>query len=324
MRKTKVAALFLSLFFVLGHINVGFSADFPKKPIRMIITYGPGGGTDIQARAFQKSFEKELGTKINIEYMPGGSSKVGTMEVMKAIPDGYTIVLMSDMAWVGFYYSKTYDIRVWEKLTPIANILTQPYGFIEVRVESPYKTWGDLGKAAKENPGKMTCGAGTGVGGVQWFVMNDVIKAAGIDIRYVPFVGAGQSNIALLGGHVDFRICQAPEAITMIRAGKTRGLCVNSDKRLKALPDVPTFKELGLVKEGLTYSTTIWGPPNMPQDIVDILTKAIERGTQNPDFIKLAEDELLYKVEYWPPDKVRENLRNFDKKYGPRMAEAYK
>jgi tripartite-type tricarboxylate transporter receptor subunit TctC len=223
---------------------------------------------------------------------------------------------------VAYYYSKTYETKVWEKMAPIGNITSEPYGFVEVKIESPYKTWADLVKAAKENPGKLTCG-GPGAGGMMEVIMNEITKAAGVKTQYVPFAGAGPSKIALLGGHIDFRVCQPTEAITMIRAGKTRGLAVSTDKRMELLPEVPTFKELG-IGESITLTRGVWGPPKLPQNIVNTITRAMEKATQDPDFVKLVQEQLLYTVEYRPPNKVKEELLNFDNRYGSKMAEAYK
>ncbi len=140
-------------------------------------------------------------------------------------------------------------------------------------------------------------------------------------MKFVPFAGAGPSKTALLGGHVDFRICQVTEAIEMIRAGKTRGLAINTDKRLGALPDVPTFRELGIISlPALTRS--VWGPPKLPAEIVNIITRAIEKGTKDPEFVKLVETQFMYKAEYRAPARVFEEVDNFNKKYGPKLAEA--
>jgi tripartite-type tricarboxylate transporter receptor subunit TctC len=318
--KTKILALIFFLFFVFGFSPVGFSADFPKKPIRVIIPYAAGGGTDVLARALQKPLEKELGTKIVVDNIPAGSTKVGTMEGMKAKADGYTILLMSDRAWPVFYYSKTYDTKVWEQLTPIANLTVEPMAFVEVKSTSPFKTWGDLVKFAKENPGKLSGGI---AGGTTTLMINEIAQKAGIKINIVPFGGAGPSKIAVLGGHVDFRVCQVTEAISMIRAGETRGLAVSTDKRLNFLPDVPTFKELG-IGEGIIMTRSIWGPPNMPKDIVDTITKAIQKASKDSEYVKLIEDQLTYKVEYRPPEELSASLVDFDKKYGKMMAEIFK
>jgi tripartite-type tricarboxylate transporter receptor subunit TctC len=321
MKKVRITFAILVFLSISAWGAIGIAADFPQKPIRMIIPYGAGGGTDVLCRVFQPSFEKILGQRILIEDIPAGGTKMGTMELMKAKPDGYTLVFMPSQAWVSAYYSKTYDTKVWEQMVPVGNVTIEPNGFVEVRIESPLKTWADLVKAAKANPGKLSCG-GPGMG-MSVAMLGIITKAAGINTPYVPFGGAGPSKIALLGGHVDFRICQPPEAITMIRAGKTRGLAISTDKRLAALPDVPTFKELGI---GGTYylDRAIWGPPNLPSDLVNTLTKAIEKATKDPDFIKKAEDELLYTVNYKPPQQMREELRNFDKEFGPTLAEMFK
>ncbi|TRZ92183.1 tripartite tricarboxylate transporter substrate binding protein, partial [bacterium] len=186
----------------------------------------------------------------------------------------------------------------------------------------PFKTWADLVKAAKENPGKLSCG-GPGAGGMMELIMNDITKASGVQTRYVPFAGAGPSKIALLGGHVDFRVCQPTEAITMIQAGKSRGLAVSTDKRMESLPDVPTFKELG-IGGTIDLTRSIWGPPKLPSNLVNTLTKAIEKATKDPAFIKVAQDQLLYTVDYRLPEKMRSELLNFDKDFGPKLAEMYK
>ncbi len=321
MKKANWIFFSLTAIFILVFASDGMAEKFPSRPIRYIIPYSAGGGNDVLARAFQRPFEKELGVRVLIENIPAGTTKVGTMEGMKARPDGYTLVHMSDPGWVAYYYSKTYDTKVWEQLTPVGNLTSEPYGFVEVRAES-YKTWADLVKAAKANPGKLTCG-GPGAGGMMELIMNEITRAAGVETKYVPFAGAGPSKTALLGGHISFRVCQPTEAITMIRAGKTRGLAVSTEKRMEALPDVPTFKELG-IGDSIILTRSIWGPPKLPKEIVDVLTRAIERASKDPEYIKVAQDQLLYEVEYRPPHKLLDELRNFDKRYGARLAEAYK
>jgi tripartite-type tricarboxylate transporter receptor subunit TctC len=320
----KKATIMLAVFVfssIFTWTAIGITADYPLKPIRMIIPYSAGGGNDVLCRTFQPTFEKILGQRILIENIPAGGTKMGTMELMKSKPDGYTLVFMSTQGWVAGYYAKTFDTKVWEQMVPVGNVTIEPMGFVEARIESPLKTWADLVKAAKENPGKLSCG-GSGRGMTE-MMHSTITKAAGINTPYVPFAGAGPSKIALLGGHVDFRVCQPPEAITMIRAGKTRGLAVSTDKRMAAMPDVPTFKELGI--GGTLYlDRAIWAPPNLPANLVSTLTKVIEKASKDPDFIKMAQDELLYTVTYKPPQQMREELRNFDKEFGPTLAEMYK
>jgi tripartite-type tricarboxylate transporter receptor subunit TctC len=319
MRKTGVT-MFIFLF-ILKLVAIGVAADYPQRPIRMIVPYSTGGANDIILRAFQPAFEKVLGQRILIENIGAGTTKVGTMELIKAKPDGYTLLLSTTEAWVGYYYSKTYDTKIWEKMEPIGTVVSEAYGFIEVRTESPFKTWADLVRAARENPGTLTCGL-AGAGGIGELIVAELNKAAEIKTRYVPFAGSGPSKVALLGGHVDFRNCQPSNAIDMIRAGKTRGLGVSTDRRMEIFPDIPTFKELG--GPTISQNRAIWGPPKLPSNLIRTLTKMIEEAAKDPAFRKIAQNQLVSNVNYQPPEVMRANLEKFDKEFGPKLAEMYK
>jgi len=321
MKRMSVSILVLGFLFLFSVGPVGIAADFPEKPIRIIIPFSAGAGNDLTARTFQPFFEKALGQRILIDNIPAGSTKVGTMELLKAKPDGYTLILSSNEAWIAYYYSKTYDFKVWERMVPVGTMTRSPYGFIEVQADSPYKTWADLVKVAKENPGKLTCG-GPGSGGMTELIMNDITKAAGIKTVYVPFAGAAKSGAALYGGHIDFRICNPVNASPMLKAGKSRGLGVSTDKRMEALPEVPTFRELGI--GGTIYLTGgIWGPPQLPANIVKTLTKKIEIATHDPEFMKIIHSRLQL-IDYQDNETMRVNMQDFDKEFGPRLAEGYK
>jgi tripartite-type tricarboxylate transporter receptor subunit TctC len=317
MRNIFAVLAFLSVF-TLG--TVGLAAGFPERPIRMIVFRAAGGGDDIIARMFQPAFEKVLGQKVLVENIPGGATKIGVMALMKSKPDGYTLACSSTESFVVSYYSGTFDSKVWEEMVPIGNLSFEPFTFVEVRSESPFKSWADLVKASKENPGKITCG---GPGG-SWMEMvyKVVAKAAGMKTAYVPFPGGGPAKIALLGGHVDLRFCNPGEAIAMVRAGKTRGLAVSSSKRMDLMPDVPTFKELGIGKE-IELTRSIWGPPGLPSNMISTITKMIETATKNPEFIKLVNDQLLAIVDYRLPEKIKEGLKNFEMENKSEMLELY-
>jgi putative tricarboxylic transport membrane protein len=316
-KRGKIFVLGLLLLFSWGTIA---SADYPEKPIRIIIPFSAGAGNDLTARTFQPFFEKVLGQRVLIDNIPAGSTKVGTMELLKAKPDGYTLILSSNEAWIGYYYSKTYDFKAWEQMTPVGSMTRSPYGFIEVRVES-YKTWADLAKAAKENPGKLTCG-GPGSGGMSEVLLNEVNRRAGIKTTYVPFAGAAKSGAALYGGHIDFRMCNPVNASPMIKAGKSKGLAISTEKRIQDLPDVPTFKELGI--GGTSYLTGgIWGPPKLPANIVKTLTNAIEKATYNPEFMKLIQSRLQF-IHYLDNEALKRNMEDFDKEFGALLAAVYK
>jgi tripartite-type tricarboxylate transporter receptor subunit TctC len=312
----------LSFILVFGLAAFAIGGNYPEKPIKIIINYAPGGGHDVIARSLQGPLAKALGTSIIVENVPGGSTKIGTMQVLKAKPDGYTIVLQADDGWVGYYYSKTYDEKIWVKLTPIANVVDMPSGFIEVRADGPYKIWQDLVNEAKKRPGEVT-GAGPAAGGMKELIFHMVMDGAGVKCKYVPFSGAGPAQTAMLGGHVDFRVCAASEAMTMIKAGKTKGLAISTGTRYHACPDVPTFKELGVGEE--VWSTlSIWGPPGMPQDIINTLTNGIKTALQDAKFVDLQENQLYNKIHFKTGPEVLKNTQEFDRIWGPKLASQYK
>jgi tripartite-type tricarboxylate transporter receptor subunit TctC len=321
MKRTKAVTLFLSVLLVLGFTSVGSAADFPTKSIRYIVPFAPGGNTDIMARLIAKPLEKEMGTKVFVENIPGGSTKVGTMECMKAKPDGYTIMQATEMSWIGLYYSKAIDFKLWEKLTPLGNTATESYGLWEVKMESPFKTFADFVKAAKENPNKLTCGISSR--GMYDVMMDDVERVAGIQFKHVPFQGGAPAEVALLGGHIDLKFAPPSEAITMLRAGKTRALAIQTEKRLPRLPDVPTLKESGFDVIAVSATRSIWGPPGMSSNVVNIFSKAIEKSTNDPEFTKMVEETFLSKVEFRAGPKMLEVVRGFDKQLGPKVAEFF-
>ena len=317
--KTAITILVLILFF--GLTGNGFSQDFPSKPIRYIVPFAAGGNTDIMARLISKPLQKILNGKIYVENVPGGSTKVGTVECEKANPDGYTIMQATELTWLGVYFSKAANYKYWEKLTPLANMATESYGFYDVRAESPFKTWADVVKYGKENPGKLTCAISSR--GVYDLMLDDVAKSFGIQIKHVPFTGAGPGGVALLGGHVDLRFCVASESITMLRAGKLRGLAIQTDKRLPLIPDVPTFKEMGHDVMTVKATRSIWGPPNMPKSLADTYTRAIEQATNDPEFKKTVEEVFVSSVEFRPPSRMLEAVREFEKQLGAKLTEFY-
>jgi tripartite-type tricarboxylate transporter receptor subunit TctC len=321
MKKMGVKSFVLGFLLLFSWSTIGMAADFPERPIRLITPYSAGGGTDRFCRTIKPFLEKYPGWRIVVENIPGGATKIGTMELMKAKPDGHTLIVGLSEAWVGYYYSKTYDIKIWEHMTPIATLSCIPYAFVEVRVESPFKTWADLVKAAKEKPGVMTCG-GSGAGGMYELIKNQITKAAGIETRYVPFAGSSPAGVALYGGHVDFRLCAPSDAWAMIRAGKSRGLGVSSDERMNIYPDVPTFKELG-IGGTIPMTKTLWGPPKVPASLVKAITEIIKKAIEDPEYVKIAQ-QILSPVNYRSPERTKADIQNFDKEFGPKLAEMYK
>lgn len=295
---------------------------FPTKPIKVIVPYAPGGGATIITRALAKPLGEALGTTVVVENKGGGSTKQGTMEVMNAAPDGYTLVMNPPLAWVGYYYSKTYDEKPWESLTPIAQFAETPYNFVHTRVGSGLDTWAKVVAKAKANPGTVT-GAGPAAGGLVEFAFNQMMERAGVTGKYVPFKGAQPATTALLGGHVDFQITTLGDGITAVRNGQTHGLGVSSEGRYPAAPDIPTFAELNMA-DTLMNTFSFWGPKGMDPKIVDTIATAVEKAAKDKEFIEVAENKMAYRVGFKPGPEIAQEIKAFDARWGKELAASFK
>jgi tripartite-type tricarboxylate transporter receptor subunit TctC len=320
MKGVKNLLVLVTYLFLAGYAHDGFAQNYPTKPIRVIVPFPAGGTNDLVGRSLQKPLAKELKGTVVIENISAGSTKLGALEVLKAEPDGYTLFLASHAALIGYFYSGTYDFKVWEKLTIIAQTGETPYGFLEVRSDSPFKTWADLVSFAKKNPGKLTC-AGPGAGGLMNLIVIETAKAAGIDVKYVPMAGSPASNTALLGGHVDYRVCLPPEAYPNINAGKTRGLAISYGKRLPEMPDVPTFKELGL-DEIPPLGFDFWGPPNLPESLSNQISRAVEKAVKDPGYLDYCR-RTLYQPVFKDAQTLKKDMNFFVEKVGPKLRAAF-
>ena len=321
MKGAKILLLLVSCLFLAGYAPDGFSQEYPSKTIRVIVPFAAGGSNDLFARTLQRPLGKELKGTIVVENIPAGTTKLATLEMMKAEPDGYTLLCASTEALMGYFYTGTYDFKIWEKLTIIAQGGDTPYGLLEVRNESPFKTWADLVRAAKQNPGRLTCG-GPGAGGVMNLIVIETAKAAGIDVKYVPFAGSGPATVALLGGHLDYRCCLLADGYPNIKAGRTRGLAMSYGKRLPDMPDVPTFKEVGLMEMAVTQGMDFWGPPNFPPSLSNQISRAVERAIKDPGYL-----EFCARVGYQPLFKTaqtrKEDAKLFESNIGPKLLAAF-
>jgi len=320
----KIIKVFLVLFiciFFCGLTHNAFAQKYPTKPIRVIVPFTAGGSNDLVARSLQKPLGKALGGTIVVENLPGASTRLATLELMKAAPDGYTLMHIGHVALMGYYYSGTYDSKVWEKMTLIAQNGDTAYGILDVRADSPFKTWGDLVSFAKKNPGKLAAG-GPAAGGVLNLIIIETAKAAGIDVKYVPFAGAnGGTGTALLGGHIDYRVASGPDAYPNIKAGRTRGLAVSYNERLPGMPDVPTFKELGL-PEYPNVAFAYWGPANMPANLINQISKAVEQAVKDPDYIEFGK-RMAWQPVFKDAQMLKEEMKSFEEIMGPRLKAAY-
>ena len=260
---------------VIASTGLSFSAaaqdpakDYPNKPVRMIVPFPPGGGTDILSRVIASKLTEVSKWSVVPDNRAGAGGTIGITEAVKSAPTGYDMVMgQKDNVVLGPYLYKSLPWNPTRDLTPVAHAAYTPI-VIATAANSPYKTLADVVAAAKKNPSKITYGSpGNGTSIHLAGVMLE--KAAGIQLTHVPYKGSNPAMMDALSGNVDLLVSSVPSAIGQIKAGKMRAIAVTSAARSTSLPETPTLAESGL--KGFNVSTWygIFMPRNTPTPIVN-------------------------------------------------------
>jgi tripartite-type tricarboxylate transporter receptor subunit TctC len=258
-------------------------AQYPQRPVQLIVPWGAGGGTDATARIIAALLEKELKQPFNVVNRTGGSGVVGHDAIAKAPADGYTLGLITVeitmMHHVGLTQLKHTDY------TPIGLVNADPAA-VNVRADSPYKSVKDLLAAIKANPGKMKA-SGTGQGGIWHLAIAGLLKEQGIDPNALPWVpsnGAAPGMQDMIAGGVDVVPCSIPEARPMIDAGKARALVIMDANPPAIYPNVPTLqKEIGS-KWAIAAWRVIAAPKGIPADTQKTLVTALKKVYDSKEY----------------------------------------
>jgi tripartite-type tricarboxylate transporter receptor subunit TctC len=259
-------------------------ANWPTKPIKLIVPFPAGGGTDIIARELRNKMTS-TGWNIIVDNKPGSGGNIGVDAAAKSAPDGYTLVLgqTSNLAINPTLYSKLpYDPR--KDLTPISTVATSPLVLV-VSADSPYKTLADVVAASKAKPDTLNY-ATSGNGTVAHLAMELFQREAQVKMTHIPYKGAAQGANDLIGGLVQLYTSSVPTLINHIKSGRMRAIAVTSATRADDLPDVPTVAESGY--KGFEAATWfgVLGPAGMPKDVVAKLNAEINKALELPDFRK--------------------------------------
>jgi tripartite-type tricarboxylate transporter receptor subunit TctC len=257
-------------------------ADYPSRPVRLVVPYAPGGVSDITGRIVAQKMTEILGQPVVVENRAGAGGMVGTGAVAKAEPDGYTIVLSSLSAYaIGPRLVKVplYDpIRDFTAIAPVALSPT----ILTVTPSLPFQNVKDVISYAKANPGKLTYGS-SGIGSVA-HISAEVLRAStGIDLVHVPYKSAAQAYPDVISGSVSMVFDALPSAIQHIKAGKVRPIAVMSERRASLVPDVPTFAEAGYPEATLRLWVGLHGPANLPAPVVQKLSDTAQKVVAAPD-----------------------------------------
>jgi tripartite-type tricarboxylate transporter receptor subunit TctC len=258
---------------VLPHIAAAL--DYPTRPVRIIVGFAPGGGTDIHARLIAQPLAERLSQQFVIENRPGAGTNVATEIVVNAPPDGYTLLLacLPNASNATLYENLKFNFL--RDITPVAGIAREPFA-IEVNPSVPVKTVPEFIAHANANPGKINMASG-GVGSGN-HIFGELFKMmTGVNLVHVPYRGAGPALVDLLGGQVQVMFASMSSSIQYVRAGKLRALAMTTATRLPVLPDIPTVAEFVPGYEA-SFWTGIGAPKNTPAEIVDKLNKEINEA----------------------------------------------
>ena len=282
--KTRIlfTVLLLSgLFLFCQGIKTGNAAEFPSRPVELILSGSPGGATDIGVRVIGPALSKELGVPVIFTNKGGASGALSAEYVARAKPDGYTILAASGNVFTVIPVMNPSVPYRLSNFIPICKYANSPPLFV-VRKASPFKRLEDLISYAKKNPGKLTCGT-AGTGTTSQLCMEMFKIEAGLDIVHMPTKSGGEDAIALLGGQVDFTSHAGPPILGLVQSGEARCLAVASDKRLSYFPDVPTLGEFGYPKANtLLYWLGFYLPKETPKPVVDKLASVFEKAIKTP------------------------------------------
>jgi tripartite-type tricarboxylate transporter receptor subunit TctC len=275
-----VALLVLSLVLPV----IARAQDFPTRPINIIAPFPPGGQADLMARPTAAAMEKILKSPVVVVNKTGAAGAVGMAFVANSKPDGYTLLMALSSISIIPEADKLFDRKpayTMDQLVPVALVSADPTVFV-VRADRPWKSVKEFVEDAKKRPEQISYSS-SGIYGTLHMAMEMFTYAAGIKLKHVPYGGAAPALTAILGGHVDALASGPAVVLPHIKAGKLRPLAVWGDKRIAALPDLPTFKELGYDIEFYIWAG-LFAPTGTPEPILRKLRETVKQAMQEPDF----------------------------------------
>ena len=275
------AAIFVSTSFIPG---LGFAQEYPTRPVRFVVGFGPGGIADIMARLLGRKLTEEWGHNVIVDNRPGASGVIALRIAAQAAPDGYTLLLGSSTQYsiMPAMKSKLPFDPVGD-YTPISLVALTP-GMLTVRPNHPARSVQELIKLAKANSPHAESYSSAGVGVAPQIAAELLNHVAGIKIRHIPYKGGAAAVVAVIGGEVPMSFGAVATSLPHLKGGRLRALGVTSAKRLSAAPDVPTFIESGLPGFEVIQWFGLFGPARIDRRLVQKIDASVARALASPDF----------------------------------------
>ena len=274
-----------ALVCMLAAVAAAPAADYPNRVVTLVVPYPPGGGVDAMARVVAAKLSDAFQQQVIVDNKPGAGGTLGTRQVARAAPDGYTLLLGHTGTMSinpSLYANAGYDPR--KDFAPIGLVASMPVALL-ANPSFPAKSVADAIALAKQQPGKINLGTSAlGTGG--YMTAEHFKSEAGIDVAIIPYKGSAPVINDLLGGHVPVALSVLPPALGNIAAGKLRAIAVTSKKRFSLLPEVPTFDESGLPGFEAVLHYGLLAPAGTPKEIVDKLSAELRKLVDTDDVKK--------------------------------------
>lgn len=303
-------AMAVSFTAVSAHAKTG--DNFPDRPIRMIVGFAPGGGTDLIARIVAQKMSQKLGQPVVVENRPGAGGNIGAEAAMKSANDGYTLYLTSNSYAVNAnLYKLSFDPV--NDITPIAQIASGPF-LVAANPNTGINSIQDFVDMAQKDPGKLSY-ASAGSGSITHVATEYFLSTANIDVMHVPYKGTSPALIDTISGQVQVIFGSVTSTVPHVKSGKLKALAVTTPKRLATLPDVPTIIESGYPNFEVSIWHGIIGPKDIPSAVVNKLNRAVNEAMSDPSMEKQLTGDGLTAASV-SPDQFGSLIKEDIKRWG--------